>query len=124
MRDLYVDYEAVEETRHRLADIAETLRGPSRELVDLPSSAVGHESLRSALADFGDGWEFGIGKLAEFADRAAQALDGVVSAFTDLDQQMAAVFSPRATQVSSPGCTPGPVVVFSPRATQVSGDPR
>lgn len=61
-------------------------------MADLPSDAAGHDDLRSKLREFGDEWDYGIGKLGDFSGGAADALKTIKDTFQDLDSELAKSF--------------------------------
>ena len=92
MADLYVDFGALERSRATIADIEDLLGRSCRAMRDLPAEAAGVERLVSKLRDFGDEWDYGIGKLGEFSGSCGDALQAAVKAFTELDEELARSF--------------------------------
>ena len=89
MADLCIDFDALNRTRGNLADVESLLRGPCSGMADLPAEAAGHEVLRERLHDFGDEWDYGIGKLGEFSSGVVDALTSIESTFRQLDTELA-----------------------------------
>ena len=81
MANLCIDFDALERVRANLADVEDLLKGPCRGMADLPSDAAGHDDLRTKLRDFGDEWDYGIGKLGDFTGGAADALTTIKDTF-------------------------------------------
>jgi hypothetical protein len=98
MADLCIDFDVLERVRGNLADVEDLLKGPCRGMADLPADAAGHDDLRSRLREFGDEWDYGIGKLGEFSGGAADALATIRDTFRQLDDELAAVFDADAQQ--------------------------
>lgn len=96
MADLYIDGAVLARTRARLRSIEDLLSRPCREMGVLPSEAVGQETLRAKLRDFGDEWSYGIGKLGEFSAAASEALTQVERAFRDADEELKAALDKAA----------------------------
>ena len=92
MADLIIDFGALERTRGNLNDVTDLLTGPCKGMADLPASAAGDATLTAKLQDFGDEWEYGIHKLAEFSSGIGAVLRDTVSTFRDLDDELAAAF--------------------------------
>lgn len=92
MADLCIDFDALQRVRTHLDDVSDLLKGPCKGMADLPADAAGHDDLRSKLRDFGDEWDFGIGKLAEFSGGAAEALTTITDTFQQLDSELAKAF--------------------------------
>lgn len=92
MADLLINFDALDRVRKSLLDVEDLLKGPCAGMKDLPSDAAGHDDLRSKLRDFGDEWDYGIGKLGEFSGGAADALASIRDTFTELDTELAQAF--------------------------------
>jgi hypothetical protein len=92
MADLMIDFASLERVRRDLVEVEGLLRGPCRGMSELPADAAGHDDLRSRLRDFGDAWDFGIGRLAQFSGAAADALSSIQKTFTELEDELAAAF--------------------------------
>lgn len=92
MADLCIDFDALERVRAKLADVEDLLKGPCKGMADLPADAAGHDDLRSRLRDFGDEWDYGIGKLGEFSGGAVSALETIKATFQELDGELAKAF--------------------------------
>lgn len=92
MADLCIDFDALERVRSKLADVEDLLKGPCKGMSDLPAEAAGHDDLRSRLRDFGDEWDYGIGKLGEFSGGAVDALATIKATFQELDTELAKAF--------------------------------
>ncbi|MDT0269158.1 hypothetical protein RM844_22995 [Streptomyces sp. DSM 44915] len=93
--DLYLDYDLLGTNRDNIRGIAQLLEGPCRAMADVNGSDMGVDRLEQRMDDFGDEWEYGIGKLAEFSDAAATCLDEVLVAFRDIDEALASTFDER-----------------------------
>lgn len=52
--------------------------------------------LAARMDEFGDEWSYGIGKLAEFAETAVEALDAIEKAFATADEDLAAALAEAA----------------------------
>ena len=92
MADLCIDFDTLERVRANLADVEDLLKGPCKGMADLPADAAGHDDLRSKLREFGDEWDYGIGKLGDFSGGAADALKTIKDTFQDLDRELAKSF--------------------------------
>ncbi|UED86589.1 hypothetical protein [Streptomyces profundus] len=90
--DLYLDYELLGANRDNIRNIANLLEGPCRSMAHVNGSDMGVERLEQRMDDFGDEWEYGIGKLAEFSDAAATCLDEVLNGFRDIDEELSRAF--------------------------------
>ncbi|WP_246108478.1 hypothetical protein [Streptomyces sedi] len=78
--------------RDNIRNIAQLLEQPCRAMADVNGSDMGVDRLEQRMDDFGDEWEYGIGKMAEFSDAAATCLDEVLHAFREIDEALASVF--------------------------------
>ena len=96
MADLYVDFDALLRSRRTIQDIEEILGRSCRAMRDLPAEAAGIARLTSRLRDFGDEWDYGIGKLGEFSGSCGDALQSTVEAFSELDEELAKTFEQEA----------------------------
>jgi len=92
MADLCIDFDVLDRVRRNLVDVEDLLKGPCKGMADLPSDAAGHDDLSSKLREFGDEWDYGIGKLGDFSGGAADALTTICSTFRDLDDELGKVF--------------------------------
>lgn len=92
MGDLFIDFSTLRRVRTDLNDVETLLAGPCRGMAELPAEAAGHAQLRDRLREFGDEWDYGIGKLGEFSKGAAEALDHIEKTFTELDGELAKSF--------------------------------
>jgi len=90
--DLIIDFGALERTRGSLNDVTDLLTGPCKGMASLPADAAGNADLTAKLRDFGDEWEYGIHKLAEFSSGVGDVLRDTVATFRDLEDQLAAAF--------------------------------
>ncbi len=88
MADLFIDADVVRRSRGRLQSITEMLDGPCRAMGSMPRDAVEQKRLRDKLSDFGDEWEWGIGKLGDFSGSAADALQQILDAFDEVDVEL------------------------------------
>lgn len=88
MADLFIDFDALRRTRTNLADVRDLLNGPCNQMADLPVDAAGNEDLKKKLREFGDSWDYGIGKLGEFGGACVDALASIDQTFTDLDNEL------------------------------------
>jgi hypothetical protein len=87
--DVYIDGAVLARVRANLADIRSLMETPAREMRDVTGSAMGARDLARRMDEFGDEWAYGIGKLAEFAGSAVEALDQIERAFEDADTELA-----------------------------------
>lgn len=92
MADLYIDGEALAATKSNLSDIEDLLKGPCNKMSDLPVEAAGHEELKGRLNEFGDQWDYGIGKLGDFSGACVDALTTIGDTFSGLDDELAKCF--------------------------------
>lgn len=92
MADLCIDFDALERVRTNLTNVEDLLKGPCKGMADLPSDAAGHDDLRSRLREFGDEWDYGIGKLGDFSGGAADALNTIKETFQALDTELSKSF--------------------------------
>jgi hypothetical protein len=90
--DIYIDMGALDRTRDNLSNVEDLLRGPCRTMASLPCEAAGQPVLRDRLSEFGDEWDYGIGKLGDFSGAAVDALATIKDAFLELDAQLADSF--------------------------------
>ncbi|RMI36850.1 hypothetical protein [Streptomyces triticirhizae] len=90
--DLYLDYDQLSTNRDNIRAIAQLLEGPCRSMAQVNGSDMGVHRLERRMDDFGDEWEYGIGKLAEFSDAAATVLDEVLNGFREIDEELARAF--------------------------------
>lgn len=97
MADLYVDFGALQRSMATIADIEQLLGRSCKAMRGLPAEAAGVERLVSRLREFGDEWDYGIGKLGEFSGSCGEALGATVEAFTELDQELAKSFQKDAS---------------------------
>lgn len=88
MTDLFIDFDALRRTRKNLADVRDLLQGPCNKMGDLPSDAAGNPDLKKRLREFGDSWDYGIGKLADFGGACVDALKSIDETFTQLDEEL------------------------------------
>ena len=92
MADLYIDGEALSATKSNMSDIEDLLKGPCNKMSGLPTEAAGHEELKSKLNEFGDQWDYGIGKLGDFSGACVDALTTIGDTFSGLDEELAKCF--------------------------------
>ena len=92
MADLFIDFDALDRVRTNLKGVEDLLKGPCKGMADLPSDAAGHDDLRDKLRDFGDEWDYGIGKLGDFSGGAADALTSIRDTFSSLDDELGKSF--------------------------------
>lgn len=92
MADLCIDFDGLESLRKNLRDVENLLKGPCKGMADIPADAAGHHDLTSKLRDFGDEWDYGIGKLGDFSGGAVDALTSIEDTFGKLDTELAKVF--------------------------------
>ncbi|GAA4117284.1 hypothetical protein GCM10022215_17750 [Nocardioides fonticola] len=90
MPDLYIDLSALERTRSDLTHVASLLREPVGHMAERASAVTEIDALRSRLREFGDEWDYGIGKLSKYSGSVADALAEIKRTFAELDQQLAA----------------------------------
>ncbi len=88
MVDLFIDLSALARTRGDLLDISDLMKSPLSTMSDLASSATSHDRLRGRLRDFGDEWDYGIGKLSDYSGSAAEALQKIGDTFEGLDEEL------------------------------------
>ncbi|MDT0266691.1 hypothetical protein RM844_10340 [Streptomyces sp. DSM 44915] len=90
--DVYLDYDQLSTNRDNIRNIANLLRGPCQSMANVNGAEMGVHRLERKMDDFGDEWEYGIGKLAEFSDAAADALDEVLAGFREVDEELSRAF--------------------------------
>lgn len=89
MADLFIDFAELIRTRDDFGRIKDLLSHPLDTMAEKASRATEFEELRSKLADFGDEWDYGIGKLGEFSGEVSDVLDQIRTAFEDADNRLA-----------------------------------
>lgn len=92
MADLYIDFAGLERTRNDLERISGLLHAPLAAMADRAGAVTEIDVLRSRLVEFGEAWDHGIGKLAEYADGAGAALTQIKQTFDELDAKLAETF--------------------------------
>lgn len=75
--------------RANLASVTDLLTGPARRMAEVDGRAMGVAELEQRMDEFGEEWEYGIGKLGEFSDSAVDALDQISQAFEEADDNLA-----------------------------------
>ncbi|MGP4113533.1 hypothetical protein ACTWP5_21810 [Streptomyces sp. 4N509B] len=89
MCDLYIDYDMLERTRSNLTNITEILESPTDEISSWGTQSAGVEELSNRLGEFDDEWDYGIGKIREFATNAGEMLAGLIQAWQQYDLDLA-----------------------------------
>jgi hypothetical protein len=92
MADLYIDFGGLERARDSLGHVEQLLRHPLDVMNARAGAATGIDRLRSKLTEFGDEWDYGIGRLAKYAGGVGEALEQIRSTFAELDDKLAATF--------------------------------
>lgn len=87
--DLYIDNDVLERTRASLANINAILNDPGDTVQQWGTNSAGVDELSARLGEFDDEWEYGIGKIKEFADGAAETLGMIMTAFENYDLDLA-----------------------------------
>jgi hypothetical protein len=87
--DLYIDYDMLERTRSNLANISNILESPTDEVAHWGTSSMGVEELSDRLGEFDDEWDYGIGKMRDLANDAAETLGELIRAWYDFDLDLA-----------------------------------
>ncbi|EFQ83721.1 hypothetical protein HMPREF0063_11384 [Aeromicrobium marinum DSM 15272] len=98
MADLFIDADVIGRTKSRLTSVTDLLDGPCRAMRDLPRDAVAQARLRDKLGEFGDEWEWGIGKLGEFSGAASDGLGQILEAFSEAEDELKAVLDEAGEQ--------------------------
>lgn len=96
MADLYIDMDALIRTRGNLDRISDLMKDPVGRMSEEASAATSIDELRSKMQEFGDEWNYGIGRLTKYTKGVGEALEQIRTTFTDLDQQLADVFTQEA----------------------------
>jgi hypothetical protein len=76
-----------------VGDVHDLLTGPCNQMADLPTEAAGNEDLKNKLGEFGDSWDYGIGKLADVGGACVDALKSIDDTFTGLDEELEKVLT-------------------------------
>jgi hypothetical protein len=87
--DLYIDGEILARVRQNLRHITDILEDPMKTIREVGAEDIGVDELTGRLNEFGDEWDYGIGKINEYAGGAADTLESIEQAFTDLDLDLA-----------------------------------
>lgn len=87
--DLYIDGAMLERTRTNLATISDILNDPGDTVEYWGTRSAGVEELSHRLGEFDDEWSYGIGKIKEFADGAAETLRLINDAWEAYDLDLA-----------------------------------
>lgn len=87
--DLYIDGEMLARVRQSLRHITDILEDPMEAIREVGAEDSGVDELTDRLRDFGDEWDYGIGKINEYAGGAADTLQSIGQAFADLDLDLA-----------------------------------
>lgn len=87
--DLYIDGEMLARVRQSLRHITDILEDPMEAIREVGAEDSGVDELTDRLRDFGDEWDYGIGKINEYAGGAADTLQSIEQAFADLDLDLA-----------------------------------
>ncbi|GAB2759691.1 hypothetical protein [Nocardioides pakistanensis] len=96
MADLYIDLDGLARTRDSIDRVERLLREPLDTMASRASAATEIDVLRSRLAEFGEEWDYGIGRLAKYSEGVAEALEQIRRTFTELDEKLAATFETEA----------------------------
>ncbi|MGQ0630263.1 MAG: hypothetical protein ACT4P1_04415 [Sporichthyaceae bacterium] len=88
MADLYIDGAAFERMRTNLTRIGETMARPGRDLAALDAVSAGGAELSRRMDEFAEEWGYGVGKLAQFAGTAGQALTQIEGTFRAADDAL------------------------------------
>lgn len=96
MADLYIDMDALRRTRTDLDRMRSLLGEPVAFMAEQAGAVTGIDVLRSSLRAFGDEWDYGIKKLADYSGGVGEALTEIERTFTELDEQLAATFEEEA----------------------------
>lgn len=92
MADLYIDMSGLARTRDSIDRVERLLREPLEVMAAKAGTATEIEALRSRLAEFGDEWDYGIGRLARYSKGVGEALEEIRRTFVELDERLAEVF--------------------------------
>jgi hypothetical protein len=92
--DLYIDLAGLARTRDSIDRVERLLREPLDVMASRAGSATEIEVLRSRLVEFGDEWDYGISRLAKYAEGVGEALAEIGRTFTELDQRLAEGLDP------------------------------
>ncbi|MGP4113866.1 hypothetical protein ACTWP5_23520 [Streptomyces sp. 4N509B] len=87
--DLYIDGEMLARVRQNLRHITDILEDPMEKIREVGAEDAGVDELSDRLGEFGEEWDYGIGKINEYAGGAADTLQNVEQAFDDLDLSLA-----------------------------------
>lgn len=87
--DLYIDMAGLARTRDNIDRVERLLREPLDVMSAKAGAATEIEALRSRLAEFGDEWEYGISRLAKYAQGVGEALAEIGRTFGELDEKLA-----------------------------------
>jgi hypothetical protein len=87
--DLYIDGEMLDRVKRNLRDITDILENPMEKIQDVGASDAGVDELSDRLGEFGDEWDYGIGKINDYAGAAADTIQTVQEGFADLDLSLA-----------------------------------
>lgn len=87
--DLYIDGAMLERTRTNLANISEILKDPGESVEYYGTRSAGVEELSDRLGEFDDEWSYGISKIKEFAEHAAEILRQIHEAWEEYDLDLA-----------------------------------
>jgi hypothetical protein len=93
MADLYIDMDGLARTRDNLDRIGDLMKDPVGRMSDEAGDATSIDELRSKMQDFGDEWDYGIGRLTKYTKGVGEALEQIRKTFSDLDQQLADLFT-------------------------------
>lgn len=87
--DLYIDYEMLDRTARNLAQITELMREPGDTIEEMGTREAGVQQLSDRLGEFNDEWSYGIRKIGQFSEGAAEALQGITEAWSSYDLSLA-----------------------------------
>ena len=92
MADLYIDMDGLARTRDDIDRIGELMKDPVGRMSDEADIATSIDELRAKMKDFGDEWDYGIGRLTKYTKGVSDALEQIRKTFSELDQQLADLF--------------------------------
>lgn len=92
MADLYIDMDGLARTRDSIDRVERLLREPLDTMASRVAAATEIDVPRSRLVEFGDEWDYGIGRLAKYAEGVGEALEQIRRTFTELDEKLAETF--------------------------------
>lgn len=104
MRDGYsLDLTGLGRLIDQLAQAETHMRNATNAMLNADIEDLGTHSLDHEAKAFHDRWGYGIGKLADAADKMAGGLDATMKAYTDTEAHVAAYFQIPGADAVEPG---------------------